>query len=346
MKAAILRAGQIVVDDIGELPVLPGHVLLETIACGICGSDLHARKYGHEMVEAAKATGFDLFIFDPDADIVMGHEFSGRVLEVGIGVDGIHAGTTVVAHPIVLPGGLSRGIPEAVGYSNSFPGAFAQRVLVHASGVVPVPSSVDSRLAALTEPLAVGLHAVDRSQAVTHRSAVVLGCGPVGLAVIAALKLRGVPLIVASDFSPTRRARAELLGAHIVVDPSVTEPVDEWRANGGVGQTTVFDAVGVPGMIERAIISAPNRSEILVVGLCMRPDTFRPAIAINKELQLTFVLGWNADEFRASLRAIDEGTVNVGAFVTGEVRLDEVAGAFEDLASPMDHVKILVRPNG
>jgi threonine dehydrogenase-like Zn-dependent dehydrogenase len=105
MRAAVLRAGQIVVDDIGELPVLPGHVLLETIACGICGSDLHARTFGHEMVDAAKATGFDLFIFDADADIVMGHEFAGRVLEVGAGVEGITTGTPVVAHPIALPGG-------------------------------------------------------------------------------------------------------------------------------------------------------------------------------------------------------------------------------------------------
>jgi threonine dehydrogenase-like Zn-dependent dehydrogenase len=219
-------------------------------------------------------------------------------------------------------------------------------VLVHASGIVPIPSSVDPKLAALTEPLAVGLHAVDRSRAVTHGSAVVLGCGPVGLAVIAALKLRGVPLIVGSDFSPARRTRAELLGAHIVVDPSTSEPVDVWRANGGVGSTTVFDAVGVPGMIERAIIAAPPRSEILVVGLCMRTDTFRPAIAINKELQLTFVLGWNGDEFRSSLRAIEEGTIDASAFVTGEVGLEGVASAFDVLASPLDHVKILVRPNG
>ena len=342
MKAAVLRGGQIVVDDVGELPVLPGHVLIETIACGICGSDLHARKFGRDMVDAAKATGFDLFIFDIDADIVMGHEFSGRVLEVGAGVEGIKPGAVVVAHPIALPGGSV----EAVGFSNSFPGAFAQRVLVHASGVLQLASGVDPRSAALTEPLAVGLHAVDRSQAVSHRSAVVLGCGPVGLAVIAALKLRGVPLIVASDYSPARRARAELLGAHVVVDPSGSAPVDAWRSAGGTASTTIFDAVGVPGMIEQAIIAAPSRSEILVVGLCMRPDTFRPAIAINKELQLTFVLGWNGEEFRSSLRAIEEGSVDAGAFITGEVGLDGVASAFEDLASPDDHVKILVRPNG
>jgi 2-desacetyl-2-hydroxyethyl bacteriochlorophyllide A dehydrogenase len=341
MRAAVLRHGQIVVDDIGDVPVLPGHVLLETIACGICGSDLHTRKFGHEMVAAATATNFELFMFDPDTDIVMGHEFSGRVLEIGEGVDNVGVGTDVVAHPVALPGGSL----EAVGYSNSLPGAFAQHVLVHASGVIPIPSGVDPRVAALTEPIAVGIHAVDRSRAVEHRSALVLGCGPVGLAVIAALKLRGVPLIVASDFSPTRRLRAKALGAHIVIDPSSAEPIQAWRSGGGAGPTTVFDAVGVPGMIEQAIIAAPAQSEVLVVGLCMQPDTFRPAIAINKELQLTFVLGWTPAEFKLALNAIAEGAIDAGSLITGEVGLDGVAQAFDDLASPQDHVKILVRPN-
>ena len=341
MRAAVLRHGSIVVDDVGDVPVLPGHVLLETIACGICGSDLHTRKFGHDMVAAATATNFKLFMFDPDADIVMGHEFSGRILDVGEGVDHLTLGTDVVAHPVTFPGGSL----EAVGYSNSFPGAFAQRLLVHASGIVPIPSGVDPRVAALTEPLAVGIHAVDRSRAVEHRSAVVLGCGPVGLAVIAALKLRGVPLIVASDFSPARRSRAQSLGAHIVVDPSSAEPIQAWRSGGGSGSTTVFDAVGVPGMIEQAIIAAPARSEVLVVGLCMQPDTFRPAIAINKELQLNFVLGWTPAEFTLALNAIAEETIDAASFITGEVGLDGVAKAFDDLASPQDHVKILVRPN-
>ncbi len=341
MKAAVLRHGNIVVDDVGEVPVLPGHVLLETIACGICGSDLHARKFGHDLVEAAKATDFKLFMFDPDADIVMGHEFSGRIVEVGAGVEHLSVGTEVVAHPVALPGGSL----AAVGYSNRFPGAFAQRLLVHGSGVIPIPSGVDACTAALTEPIAVGIHAVDRSRAAEFRSAVVLGCGPVGLAVIAALKLRGVPLIVASDFSPARRTRALALGAHIVVDPSSAEPIQAWRSGGGSGRTTLFDAVGVPGMLEQAIIAAPSHSEILIVGLCMQPDTFRPAIAINKELQLTFVLGWTPAEFKVALDAIADGSIDAASLITGEVGLDGVAKAFDDLASPQDHVKILVRPN-
>lgn len=341
MKAAILRHGQIEVDDIGELPVLPGHVLLETIACGICGTDLHSRMYAHDFVEAARATGFRLFDFDPDADVVLGHEFSGRIIEVGADVEGLRVGSAVVAHPTARP----QGSMVALGYSNDMPGAFAQRLLVSAEGVLAIPAGLDPRLAALTEPLAVGIHAVDRSRAVDHRSAVVLGCGPVGLAVIAALQLRGVPLIVASDFSPARRTRAAAIGAHIVVDPSTDEPVAAWRSASGRGATTLFDAVGVPGMIEQAVIAAPSHSEILVVGLCMRPDTFRPAIAINKELQLTFALGWTPGEFIASLHAIAEGTIDASTFITADVGLEGVAQAFDDLAAPQDHVKILVRPN-
>ena len=341
MKAAVLRNGTIQVDDIGDLPVLPGHVLIETIACGICGTDLHTRKYAHDFVEAARATGFSLFDFDPDADVILGHEFSGRIVEVGAGVERMLPDTAVVAHPVAR----RASHVVALGYSNDLPGAFAQRLLVQAEGVLPIPPSVDPRLAALTEPIAVGLHAVDRSSAIRHGSSVVLGCGPVGLAVIAALKLRGVPLIVASDFSPTRRAHAATLGAHIVVDPSTEEPIAAFRSGGGRGPTTIFDAVGVPGMIDQAMITAPSRSEILVVGLCMRPDTFRPAIAINKELQFTFVLGWTPDEFSTSLRAIAEGTIDAAALITADVRLDGVAQAFDDLASPDHHIKILVRPN-
>lgn len=98
-------------------------------------------------------------------------------------------------------------------------------------------------------------------------------------------------------------------------------------------------------MLEQAIIAAPSHSEILIVGLCMQPDTFRPAIAINKELQLTFVLGWTPAEFKVALDAIADGSIDAASLITGEVGLDGVAKAFDDLASPQDHVKILVRPN-
>ena len=343
MHAAILRAGQIVVDEVPEPTPGPGQVLVETIACGICGSDLHCRLHAHDFVAASKASGMTIFDFDPDADVVIGHEFSARVVDRGSGVSGLATGTAVVAHPALA---TDRGV-RTIGYANEIPGGFAERLVVDASRVLPVPNGVDPRWAALTEPMAVGLHAVNASWVDRTRSAVVLGCGPVGLAVLAALRLRGVPLVVAADFSPGRRALAAAMGAHVVVDPAVKPAMDAYReAGGGAKPTVLFDAVGVPGMIDSAIASATRNSQVLVVGLCMQTDRIWPAVAINKEITLSFVLGWTPDEFRDSLAAIAEGRIDVATLISADVPLDGVAAVFDELAHPDRHAKVLVRPNG
>jgi threonine dehydrogenase-like Zn-dependent dehydrogenase len=212
MRAAVLRAGRIVVDDVPEPVPGPGQVLLETVACGICGSDLHAVRHGADLVASSRACGMALFDFDPDADLVMGHEIVARVLDVGRGVDGLRPGTVVAPHPVVrLPGGVVR----SVGFANQWPGGYAERFVVDAEGCVPVPAGVAPELFALTEPLAVGLHAVRRSRAVALGSAVVLGCGPVGLAVIANLLAgAGSPRRSAPRSSSTRaRPSRSLPGA-------------------------------------------------------------------------------------------------------------------------------------
>jgi 2-desacetyl-2-hydroxyethyl bacteriochlorophyllide A dehydrogenase len=282
------------------------------------------------------------FDFDVDADLVMGHEFSGHVLDVGPEVDGVRTGQAVVAHPIVRTADGA----HSVGYANDYPGGFGQRMVVDARGVVPVPAGLDPRLAALTEPMAVGLHAANAAQVDVTHSAVVLGCGPVGLATIAALRFRGVPLIVAADFAPARRQLATAMGAHVVVDPAGETAIDAWRAAGGRRRTVVIDAIGVPGIIDGAMKQAPRRSQIVVVGLCMETDGFWPAIGVNKELTISFVLGWTPEEFGDTLAGIADGRLDVGPLVTGEVGLDGVAEAFATLAHPDHHAKILVRPNG
>ena len=342
MRAAILRRGEIVVDELPDPIPTEGQVLVETVACGICGTDLHARRHADEFVAASRACGMAIFDWDTARDVVMGHEFSARVLDVGPGVDKVAPGELIVAHPALRTAGGLRSI----GYSNEHPGGFAQRMVLGAEGVLRVPVDADPVACALTEPVAVGLHAVNASWVDRTKSAIVLGCGPVGLATIVALALRGVPLIVAADFSPARRALASSLGAHVVIDPGADEPVATWRASGGHGPTVVFDAVGVPGMIDSAMRAAPRHSQILVVGLCMPTDTMWPAVGINKELTISFVLGWNAGEFADSLDAIASGRVDVTSLITGHVDLDGVAGAFEALANPETHVKVLVRPNG
>jgi threonine dehydrogenase-like Zn-dependent dehydrogenase len=219
-------------------------------------------------------------------------------------------------------------------------------VVVDARGVVPLPPGTDPHHAALTEPLAVGLHAVNRSRAAEAGSAIVIGCGPVGLAVISALRVRGVPLVVAADFSPVRRHLAAQVGAHVVTDPRHHGVVDAWRDAGGRGRAVLFEAVGVPGLLDEAMRAAPSRSQVVVVGLCMEPDRIEPAIGVMKQLTVTFVLGWTAAEFRESLGAIATGVVDASALITGRVALDRAAAAFDELERPEHHVKILVLPNG
>ena len=256
------------------------------------------------------------------------------------GLQTVTPGDVVVSMPVVLdPGGV-----HAIGYSNDYPGGYAERMVLSDVLCLKVPDGVDPRRAALTEPMAVGLHAVNLSRLTERDSAVVLGCGPVGLAVIAACAAMGVESLVAADFSPTRRALAAALGATEVVDPSTEPAMEAWRRVDGRRRVVVFEAVGVPGMLDEAIAAAPRQSQIVVVGVCMVPDTIRPMVAVGKEVNLQFSFGYDPMEFAESLRRIAEGEVDVEAMVTGEVDLDGVPGAFEALGSPDQHAKILVVP--
>ncbi len=344
MRAAILRDGAMVVDDLPDLEPAAGQVLVEPIACGICGSDLHTVDHAHEMVEASKAAGAGGLAqhFDPAQDLVMGHEFSCRVLALGAGVEGIAEGDEFATIPFVE----TETDRHVVGYSNAYPGGYANQVLVSPQGLIPIPNGLDPMIAALTEPMAVGLHAVNESVIEPGRIALVAGSGPVGLAIIAALAARGIEAIIASDFSPARRAMATVMGATQVIDPSNESLADAWRAAGdGVTPPVIYDAVGVPGMIDGLMLEAPERSQILVAGVCMPPDTIRPFLGIAKRLNLQFVLGWTPEDFVKSLHSLAEGEIDGSPLITGEVGLDGVPQAFADLADPGEHVKILVRPD-
>ena len=158
------------------------------------------------------------------------------------------------------------------------------------------------------------------------------------------LAQRGIEPIVAADLSPARRALAAAMGAHEVVDPAVEPAFDAWARTGGGRQLVVFEAVGVPGMIDDTLRRAPARTRVLVVGVCMERDTVTPFFGIAKELTIDFAFAYDPNEFAESLRSIAEGEVDVAPMVTGEVDLDGIPGAFADLAHPDRHCKILVVP--
>jgi threonine dehydrogenase-like Zn-dependent dehydrogenase len=345
MRAAVLRDGEIVVrDDVAEPVPELGQVLVQVRACGICGSDLHFARHGATMLalteEMEGMPDLGLAPVDLDRDVFMGHEFAAEVLEAGPGTDAPPPGALVTSIPIML---TMTGVRDLV-YSNELRAGYGERMLLSAPMLQVVPNGLDASRAALTEPMAVGLHAVNQSEIMAGAGAVVVGCGPVGLAVVAALAARGVEPIVASDPSPGRRAIAAAMGAHEVVDPAVEPVFDAWGRTGGGRPLVVFEAVGVPGMIDETLRLAPPRTRVVVVGVCMQRDTITPFFGIGKELRLQFVLGYDPMEFAESLRSIAEGDVDVAPMITDEVDLDGVPGAFRALADPERHCKILVVP--
>ncbi|MCO1653764.1 zinc-binding dehydrogenase [Pseudonocardia humida] len=344
MRAAVLNSGEILVrEDVPEPVPGPGQVLVQVKACGICGSDLHFAKHGADMLALDRTMqgvprmgGEEL---DLSRDVYMGHEFAGEVLEAGPGTTAPPAGTLVTAFP-VLPRPDGSGI-DAIVYSNRIKAGYGERIVLSVPLLQEVPNGLPAHHAALTEPMAVGLHAVNRSGVEAGQKAVVLGCGPVGLAVIGALKVRGVESIVAADFSPARRALAAGLGATDVVDP---REETAWARAGTGAPVVVFEAIGVPGILDDILRCAPAQSRVVVVGVCMNADTVNPYFAISKELNLQFVLGYTPEEFAASLRSIAEGEIDVAPLVTARVGLDRVPWAFEALGDPEEHCKIVVEP--
>ena len=284
-----MRDGRLSVKEVPDPVPGPGNVLVETIACGICGSDLHALKHLDRLIEVSDSMGIPS---DVDGDVVMGHEFSARVLELGPGASGLEPGDVVVSIPLAA----GANGPAQVGYSQTFPGGYGERMVLSPAFCVKVPDGVSPLHAALTEPMAVGAHAVAKGAIQKHEGALVLGCGPIGLAIIASLRLNGVEPIVAADFSTKRRGLAAQMGAQVTIDPREEPPMDAWGRAAAGRAPVIFEAVGVPGILDEIMRYAPRSTRIVVAGVCMEPDTIWPIIAVTKEISLHFVLGttrWN-----------------------------------------------------
>jgi threonine dehydrogenase-like Zn-dependent dehydrogenase len=378
MRAVVCQNAELEVRDRPEPTPGRGQVRLEVLRCGICGSDLHARHGLDDWADLARRAGYDRFGRSHEP-IVFGHEFSGAVAEYGPGCRGdVPSGSPVVALPLVRG---PRGV-DTVGLSAHAPGAYADQLIAQESMMLAVPNGLDPGVAALTEPMAVAWHAVRRGDVGKRQVAIVIGCGPVGLGVVLMLKAKGVRTVVASDFSPGRRALAAACGADVVVDPAHDSPYTAagdrghlgdlpsalelavgtrerlgrlpvgwwhvWRAaeklGAGPKHPVIFECVGVPGVIESIVDSAPLFSRVVVVGVCVGPDRFHPAMAINKEIDLRFVVGYTPLEFRDTLHMLAEGAVDPRPLVTGEVGLAGVEAAFSALGDPERHAKILIDP--
>lgn len=353
MRAVRFLDGEFTVGEVPELPAAgPGQVRIAVAACGICGSDLSVSKDACRFVEVAEAGGYPLAAFDTERPVVLGHEYAGVVTEVGAGVTDFVVGDRVAG--IGLATEADTGIPTIIGYSNTYHGAFGDAIVVDAFWVRKVPDGLRLDHATLAEPLHVGEMHVQQSGLTAADSALVIGCGTIGLGAIVAAKARGAKTVIASEPSPRRRELAALMGADIVVDPAVRNPIEVWNALVADGNSVVgaaadgiliaYECSGRAGILNELTHQMPFNSRIQVLAAGFAAETITPVVPQFRRIAVNFGHGPYQDAYDITLRRLASGSIDAEAIITGRVDLDGVADAFAALRAPQEHVKIIVRP--
>jgi (R,R)-butanediol dehydrogenase/meso-butanediol dehydrogenase/diacetyl reductase len=337
MRAAVFQAlGEpLQLEQVPDPAPEPGELLVRVRASGICGTDVHN----------ATISGLP-------RGSVMGHEFAGEVVEVGreAGSDW-RVGDRVCGLPLR---GCARcrhclaGDPvrcETLRYlgMGDIGGAYAELVRLGAAEAVRLPEGVDFRAGAMVEPLAVALHAVQQGD-VASKNVLVMGAGPIGLATALWARFFGAREVIVSERVAARLELAGKLGASGGIDASSQQVGPAFAAQAGGPPDVVFECVGVPGRIQDCMGLVRPRGLIVVVGLCMEPDSIFPVVAVTKEVELRFVLAYGVGDFHFIARVLEAGRVGAGAMVTDVVDLEHFPQAFEGLKRPSHECKVLLEP--
>lgn len=345
MRAAVMRDHRFQVEEVPTPDPGPGQVLVRTRACGICGSDLHFFHHADGMVAKAEALGapVDELKRGLKCGLVLGHEFIAEVVDFGPGAErGLRRGDRVCSMPFVLKGGAR----VLLGSNPETPGAYAEFMALSEPLLLRVPEETPDEAAAWTEPVGIAVHAVNRAALLPADVAVVLGCGPIGLAITAVLKRRGVRTVVASDLSPRRRELAGIMGADQVVDGRRESAVllATGKAAASGGQVVVFENTGAGGVLGRVVLEAPQNARVVVTGIAPNEEPILPMLAVSKELRLDFVIYYTPEEFAQALELVASGAFDWRPVTTGKVGLDGVGEAFAALGDAEAHAKIMIEP--
>ncbi|MEP0067799.1 zinc-binding dehydrogenase [Pyruvatibacter sp.] len=341
MKAAIFHeAGKpLTIGEVASPDPGPHELVLKVQACGICGSDLHCTEHGPFVLPG---------------NTVMGHEFSGEVVGLGTEVAGRFAeGDRVTALPVIVPPippvGMEdvepwlRGDSETIGLGQ-VPGAYAEYVRVGVNQTKRLPEAVSFEMGALVEPLAVGLHAVNRADMRSGDNVLVLGAGPIGLASIAFAQRLGAANVIVSEMTDQRRALAESVGATGTIDAKGNVLEQFAELTGAVMPDVVIEAVGIPGMVQQAIDFVKPKGRVVVVGVCQQQDQMMPMVAIMKEVGVQFVLAYEPRDWDTVLSFMASDRLKLEHLITHRVGFEAFPDAFEALRTPSDQCKVMLKP--
>ena len=318
-------------EDVADPAPGPGELVVKVGRCGICGSDLH-------MTEDAA--------YGCQQGDVLGHEFAGEVVALGSGTSGPKVGDLVSVIPLKSCGQCEHCRKGEVQWCSGFGlqgGGYAEYAVTRPNQCVPLPAGLTLEDGALIEPLAVALHGVNLAGLKTGDRVLVLGAGPIGLAVAFWAKRYGAGRVAVQDIASFQQERAEAMGADVfVVDPA--DPVGSAeRALGGKADI-VFECVGIPGLIAQAVDQLRPRGTILLLGLCTRPDTFNSFAMLSKEVRLVTSAFFTVQEYEAALAALESGAVAPRRMITGSIALADTPQVYESLKRRTEQCKVMIAP--
>jgi (R,R)-butanediol dehydrogenase/meso-butanediol dehydrogenase/diacetyl reductase len=351
VKAARFYArGDIRIDDVPEPPTRPGTVKVEVEWCGICGTDLHEYLDGPIFAPTKEAphplTG-------ESVPITLGHEFAGRVAEIGDGVTRVRVGDTVVVEPYIVCGRCDAcrtgryNVCATLGFVglSGYGGGFSQYVVAEERWIHPL-GDLGTDVGALIEPLAVAYHAVKLSGARPGHTALVFGAGPIGLVTTAALRAAGVEEVIVVEPADVRKAKAPVAGAAHVLDPTGTDVAAEVsELTDGRGADVSFECAGIDAVLRSAILSTRAGGTVVNVAIWGHEASVAMNDLVFHEVSLVGSLAY-ANDHPATIEMVATGKVDPFQFITGRIGLDDIVKAgFEELIdNKEENVKILVHP--
>lgn len=349
MKAAIYYGpGDIRIENVSDPKLEADGIVIQVKASGVCGSDIHPYRVSG--------------LIEPG--LIMGHEFSGDVIEVGANVADIKKGDRVTAAS-VQPCGQCHWCQKQQTHRCSnmkvlgvhIPGAFAEYISIPLAllnqTVFLLPDEISYEDGAMIEPLSVGEHIVKRAEPSAEDTVVILGVGMIGQCALQVFKALGVAKVIISEVSKKRLEVAKAMGADVVIDAAGEDPVQRVReATSGTGADIVVECAGmaitfqqatemVRGSLQQAFETVRPDSKIMLVGIYEQPIQWLPNSIIRKSARMISCYSGN---FPAAIELLKTGKVNTGPLVTHEYPLDKVSTAFETQSKTDESIKVLIKP--
>jgi (R,R)-butanediol dehydrogenase / meso-butanediol dehydrogenase / diacetyl reductase len=327
MKAAVMQGLHmpLAVETLPDPTPGEGELVVKVGRCGICGSDLH-------MTEDPT--------YGKGAGDVLGHEFAGEVMALGKGTAGVAVGDLVAVIPLQSCGHCASCKAGEVAWCDKFGlqgGGYAEYAVTRPNQCIRLPQSASLADGAIIEPLAVALHGVNMSGLRKGDRVLILGAGPIGLAVAFWARRTGAVDVVILDVADHQRDRALAMGATgFAIRPD--DALIDGKAD------IVFECVGIPGLIAQAIDQVRNRGTILLLGLCTRPDTFSSFAMLSKEVRLITSAFFTRGEYEVALDVLNAGAAEPRMLVTDTISLNDTPAVFEALRTRSHQCKVLINP--